>query len=273
MNDVNSLTPANGSHEADRPPPDAADEGEPSLAPMGDHELVHQAHTDLSLSSAPLSERMDSVPAFPSHSLPTGIPAPAIALSPLEERLRRLEDALAQVPDPKQIETRIADLVAERLTIDRAVPVAQIAPAAPAGVQGVTIPTGMILDVGKRILNSTAGMARPASGSGHTESALSNGVRRTVLFFDLLTEARAVWCMYTDPRYKLSWAGRLVPLALGGFLLTSAFLVPGASLTGIGTIIDKLADLIPAFIFFKLLSYEARRYRETAPDLPTDLRL
>jgi hypothetical protein len=190
--------------------------------------------------------------------------------------LRRLEDALAQIPDPKQIESQIAQRVAERLTAERPVPVAQIAavPAPPAR-PGMMLPTGVILDIGKRMLTTTGSMAntRSASASEHQESALSSGVRRTILFFDMLTEARAIWCMYTDPRYKMSWAGRLVPLMLAVFLLTSAFLVPGAQITGVGTIIDKLADLIPAFILFKLLSYEARRYRETAPDLPADLRL
>ena len=40
-----------------------------------------------------------------------------------------------------------------------------------------------------------------------------------------------------------------------------------------GMIIDKAADLILAYFLFKLLSHEARRYRETAPDLPPSLRL
>jgi hypothetical protein len=208
------------------------------------------------------------------NTAPNGSPVSQAAASPLEERLRRLEDALAQVPDPRESEHRIAERVAERLSNARTIPVAQIVPAPPSG-QGpnVTIPAGMILDVGKRLFTTTTAMANAAPRQDHQESAVMNGVRRTFLFFDMLTEARAIWCMYTDPRYKMSWAGRMVPLGLAVFLLTSAFLIPGAQLTGIGTIIDKLADLIPAFILFKLLTYEARRYRETAPDLPPDLRL
>ena len=53
-------------------------------------------------------------------------------------------------------------------------------------------------------------------------------MRRTYLFFETLTELRAMWCMYTDPRYRMSWVGRLVPLGLALFILVSAFLVPGA---------------------------------------------
>jgi hypothetical protein len=281
MNDQTSLSPANGSTPADPRHPDLDHEPGPSLAssadrddscgptPTGD-EGSHQPP-----GAAPVTAnrgRLGSLPAFHAHSVPSAMPAPAV--SPLEERLRRLEDALAQVADPKQIENRIAERVAERLASERPIPVAQIAPAPAPQAPSVNIPAGMILDVGKRLFTTTAGMAnRATSTPEHSESAVMNGVRRTVLFFDMLTEARAIWCMYTDPRYKMSWAGRLVPLALALFLLTSAFLVPGAQLSVVGTFIDKLADLIPAFIFFKLLSYEARRYRETAPDLPPDLRL
>jgi hypothetical protein len=265
MNDSTSRPPADGSPPADFAEAPLTHDDGPSLASSinrdepspsrgnGDHASLHQ------------------VP----NSAPTGHPAAQDALPPLEERLRRLEDALARVPDPRQIENRIAERVAERLTSERTIPVAQILQAPPTAGQGpnVTIPAGMILDVGKRLFTTTAAMANAAPRSEHQESAAMNGVRRTFLFFDMLTEARAIWCMYTDPRYKMSWAGRMVPLGLAVFLLTSAFLIPGAQLTGIGTIIDKLADLIPAFILFKLLTYEARRYRETAPDLPPDLRL
>ena len=211
-----------------------------------------------------------------------GIPAPQAALSPLEERLRRLEEALSQAPDPKQIESRIADRVAERLSEHKPIPVAQIAPTPPAAPQTgttVTIPTSMLLNVGKHLLNTTASLAKTNAVPGtpgtpeHQETALMSGIRRTYWFFDLLTELRAMWCMYTDPRYRMSWAGRLVPIGLAAFILTSGLWFPGSSITLFGTFIDKIADVIPALILYKWLSYEARRYRETAPDLPPELRL
>jgi hypothetical protein len=269
MNDSTPLSPVDAStHQKDSPRADLTNDVGPSLAHSSDHDPSDRVGAEHGPTEPPNGGLAGAL--LPFHApAASGFPAP-----PLEERLRRLEDALAQIPDPKQIENSIAQRVAERLTTERPVPVAQIAPApTPSARAGVTLPTGMILDIGKRILTTTGNTASTASASEHQESALSSGVRRTILFFDMLTEARAIWCMYTDPRYKMSWAGRLVPLMLAVFLLTSAFLVPGAQITGVGTIIDKLADLIPAFILFKLLSYEARRYRETAPDLPADLRL
>jgi hypothetical protein len=214
----------------------------------------------------------------PNHSAQEPAKSDATASMPLEERLRRLEAALAQAPDPGQIESRIAERVTERLSQHRPIPVAQIAPVPAPPTQGtVTIPSGVLLNVGKQLLNTTAGIAKAAttttSGPHEQESAAMHGIRRTFWFFDTLTELRAMWCMFTDPRYSMSWAGRLVPIGLLVFLLTSSFLVPGAQLTGIGTVIDKVADIIPAYILYKWLSFEARRYRETAPDLPPELRL
>jgi hypothetical protein len=260
MNETSSLPPANGSTPEPISHNDSINVGEPSLACSGDQH-------------ASCSPRLQGVPTFHGHSDSQGEGSnPA----PLEERLRRLEDALAQVPDAGQIESRIVERVSQRLGSERPIPVAQIAPAPAVAPQtpNLTIPAGMILDVGKRILNSSGNaMTRPPAMQEHPDAAMMNGVRRTYMFFEMLTEMRAIWCMYTDPRYRMSWGGRMVPLALALFLLTSSFLVPGAQISIVGTFIDKLVCAIPAFVLFKLLTYEARRYRETAPDLPADLRL
>jgi hypothetical protein len=260
MNETPSLPPPNGSTPEPSSHNDSMNVGEPSLASSGEHHSSSGA-------------RLQGVPAFQGHH---DLQGPGGSPAPLEARLRRLEDALAQVPDPGQIETRIVERVSQRLSSERPIPVAQIAPAPAVAPQNpnLTIPAGMILDVGKRILNSTSSaMAHQPTTHEHSDAAMMNGVRRTFLFFEMLTEMRAIWCMYTDPRYRMSWGGRMVPLALALFLLTSSFLVPGAQISVVGTIIDKLACAIPAFVLFKLLTYEARRYRETAPDLPADLRL
>ena len=99
------------------------------------------------------------------------------------------------------------------------------------------------------------------------------GVRRTWILLDALTELRAMYWMFFDPRYRLSWTARLGPLVILGLILTSGFWMPATGLPYIGLVIDKLVDLVLAYVLFKLLSYEARRYRETAPDLPPSLRL
>jgi hypothetical protein len=79
--------------------------------------------------------------------------------------------------------------------------------------------------------------------------------------------------MFVDPRYRMSWAGRLVPLALAFAFVFSYWWVPGTSIPLVGFWLNKAADLAVAFVLFKVLTGEARRYRETAPDLPPTLRL
>jgi hypothetical protein len=56
-------------------------------------------------------------------------------------------------------------------------------------------------------------------------------------------------------------------------ILTSKLWVPGSSILILGDLLVKLVDLLLAFMLFKWLGHEARRYRQTSPDLPPSLRL
>ena len=49
--------------------------------------------------------------------------------------------------------------------------------------------------------------------------------------------------------------------------------LPFAIIPIVGPIIEKAGELVVGFMLFKVLGNEARRYRETAPDLPPSLRL
>jgi hypothetical protein len=79
--------------------------------------------------------------------------------------------------------------------------------------------------------------------------------------------------MFVDPRYRLSWFGRVVPIVLTAAIATSHWWVIGSSIPLFGSVLDKAVDLVLAFALFKVLGHEARRYRETSPDLPPHLRL
>jgi hypothetical protein len=79
--------------------------------------------------------------------------------------------------------------------------------------------------------------------------------------------------MFTDPRYRLSWTGRIAPAVLLFLIVFSWWWVPFSSLAFIGNVLNKAVDLLLAYVLFKLLTHEARRYREVAPDLPASLRL
>jgi hypothetical protein len=118
---------------------------------------------------------------------------------------------------------------------------------------------GGLLEAGKRLLGSAPAQMRAA--------------RRAWLFWDALAEARAIFRMYVDPRYRLSWSGRVVPPVLLVAFVTTGWWVPLTAVPGVGWVVRRAVELVLGFVLFKVLGYEARRYRETAPDLPPSLRL
>ena len=119
-----------------------------------------------------------------------------------------------------------------------------------------------------------SGPAKSTSGTSAPPSMVPHSVHHAWLLLDALAELRGMYWMFFDPRYHLSWAARLAPLGFVALIFTSYYWTPGTSLPFfVGTVVEKLCDLILAYFLFKLLSYESRRYRETAPDLPHSLRL
>jgi hypothetical protein len=183
----------------------------------------------------------------------------------LEQRVRRLEDAVATFQDTHQLEERVL----ERLS--RSAPVA-----APAAVPGPSS-TGLLIDVGRRMLPAAVDVinSETAQADAHARQG-PRSTRPAWLLVEMYAEARAMLHMYTDPRYRLTWAARLVPLVLLAAILTSWVWFPGmsvlASIPIVPTVLIKAVDLVLAYFLYKVLTREAARYRATAPDLPSHLR-
>jgi hypothetical protein len=193
----------------------------------------------------------------------------------LEERLRRLEESLAQLYAQNQTASQAAQPPPPTAQAVQDPPVARIVALPPAPI--TTAPTeaaaSFLLNVGKQMLTTAplASVAQPVHPT--LETNFHAGVRWTWFFFDAYAEVRAILRMFVDPRYQLSWTSRMVPLVLAILLLTSSWWMPGTSIPWLGTLIDKLVDLTLAYLFFRVLSHEARRYRQLSPDLPASLRL
>jgi hypothetical protein len=186
-----------------------------------------------------------SVPeATPPLALP--LPAPETMLVPLEERLRRVETAL----------TRLAELQESTASSQPAKEQVTAQPGSPS-VLSRAVALLPVLNSGSR-----QGAGTPSSGPSS----------RVGLLRDALADLQAIYYMFVDPRYRLSAFGRFTPLVLLALFLTSSWWL---SLTtcGIVAFFDPVVKLAISFVLFKVLGMEARRYRETAPDLPPHLRL
>lgn len=209
-------------------------------------------------SAAPMA-----IPAGPavspaSASLPIGVPTPEAILSPLEERLRRLEVALAMLQGQQQTAVP-AGKSNQRITAEPpvAIPAASTNQIAPGPAPSPTT-FSLLGTLGPRPTGKKAGW----------------------LLLELLAEARVILRMYVDPRYRMTWVGRLVPPALLAtffFAYYCVFMIPcvGVLLLSSETVayqVAKVLQLLIAYVLFKVLAHEARRYRETSPDLPASLR-
>ena len=119
--------------------------------------------------------------------------------------------------------------------------------------------------VGKHLLTT---MVMPAVSSAMSPGPAATGrpPARPWAIREIFAEIQAIFYMYVDPRYRLSWPGRVVSPVLLGLFLTTGWWVPYS-------LFCKPIEILLCFSLIKLLSYEASRYRDTAPDLPPSLRL
>jgi hypothetical protein len=185
-------------------------------------------------------------PVPPTASLVLSAPDPA-----LEERLRRLEVLLTQAQE--SLRAAEQQRGSERV---------QAPPAAPSG-PSMLGQARALLDVGRHLLPALPPGQAPPKPKGW-------------LIWEMIAEVRAMFCMYLDPRYRLPWQGYVLPPVLFVAFLFSNEWLPFTQALGklhVAWALTVPVDLILLYAMFKILGHEARRYRETAPDLPPNLRL
>lgn len=174
----------------------------------------------------------------------------------LEQRVCRLEDAVATLQDTRPLEERIVERVSRRMKN-----------ASAAALQD----SGRVLNAGRQLLPAALDLIRSKAVEAERGGAGPSGsLPRPWLLFDAYAELRTMVRMYLDPRYRPTWPARIAPLALLALIMTSWIWLPGTSIlwTPLMTIIDKAVDVALAFLAFKILNREARRYRELVGDLP-----
>ncbi len=203
----------------------------------------------------------------PHEPIPPQAPTETTPLAPsLEQRVRRLEELVALLQDRRAAQPPVASVPAPTASTDRPREARPVLPPPAA--------TAVMLDVGKRLLGTTPSIAAAAPAPVPGTAPSVNRSSLLWLLWDTWAEARAIVRMFLDPRYHLPWSARVLPLVILAAILTSRFWVPGAAIPYLGDwLLVKMVDLLLAFLLFKWLGHEARRYRQTSPDLPANLRL
>jgi hypothetical protein len=231
---------------------------------------------DAPLGDAPRDETPDPESGLPVEGAATE-PAPAESIPPvaalsadppalthLRERIDRLEQALAPLQQLDGLEERLFQRVTtyvERTRPEPPPPSTQIAE------PSILARASALGAAGKQVFEA---VVLPALSPGPSSAPRPPG--RPWAIREIFAELQAMFYMYVDPRYRLSWPGRVMTPVFLALFLTTDWWAPYA-FCGIGKLLIKPIEILLCFGLIKFLSYESRRYRETAPDLPSSLRL
>jgi hypothetical protein len=170
-------------------------------------------------------------------------------LLPLEERVRMLESAVAALQDTHALEYRLAERLGQQM---------QAAVTSEAERLAETR-----LQAGSSAAEAVPQPVPQAVPLGMPFSLRAKFVDLPLLLVEICREAVAIFRMFFDLHYKVAWSTRLLTIILLPAILLSAWWAPLAHLPVVGEIVDKLVDLVLAFVMFKALSREARRYMES----------
>ena len=168
----------------------------------------------------------------------------------IEARVTRLENALANLQDQGLLEERIVTRLRSRAQKNDAV--SQFTPMKTNDSEIIT--PGYLEDVVE-----VPGLNPFTAGKW--------------FFNEIVPELRAMSCMFFDPRYRLGAWNKALPAGLFLLIILSGYWVPFSSLPVVGSLIDSIIMLGLGYFLIKILSAEARRYRQLAPGLPKSLRL
>lgn len=157
--------------------------------------------------------------------------------SDVEQRLRRLEAAVAALQDTQLIEERIAERVVQKSKRTTLTSVRDTA--------------GVIVNAGKALVPAMANAATPTAD------------KPGWLLVDLWSELRTFGKMLFDHRYPFSYAGRFGPVVIACAYAFSWLFLSGMPL--IGGVSERLVDVALAFILYKIMSREVQRYRAMFP--------
>src|SRR6516162_7037007 len=133
------------------------------------------------------------------HLHPEAIPVDAAELAELEKRIHRMEDAIAALQDTRLLEERVAGRVSDQ--VSRA--------PAPASADSAPFMGDPARQLPPPALESSLAEAHSFTPPSSFQLAGSGW-----LLFELYQEIRTIFRMLLDRRYRFSWTGRLLPVAI-----------------------------------------------------------
>jgi len=177
---------------------------------------------------------------------------PRDSLEQLEQRVQRLEDAVATLQDTSLVEEHVLERVQVLL---------QARPEAPAPLARSAAAQKMY-DAARFTAAPPNAAPAPATPSADPPAASARLQHPPWLLFDLFAELRAMVLMFFDRHYHTAWTTRLAVFVVVPLVLLSHWWFPFAWVPIIGPVVDKLVDLALAFFLYKTLGREAHRYMD-----------
>jgi hypothetical protein len=163
----------------------------------------------------------------------------------LEQRVRRLEDAVAAIQDTQLMEDRVVERVVHRVEHF-------------ANPQG----SGLIVSAARMLMPKTV-EAVPGNGAAPPAAdgpAPTTEPQSTWLVVGVLQQLRWMMRMFTDYRYRMSWNTHVVIVSMIVVCVLSWLVLSGLPL--VGGILDRVVLILAVIVAYQSLSREVAKYQE-----------
>jgi hypothetical protein len=197
--------------------------------------------------------------------------APDLVVHELQRRVASLEDSVARLEDTQALEERVVARLSDRL------PQVKVT----ADVSSQIVEERILARLSERLPAAADGRASQTAATPPASPPTLPDLTVTVplfwgggwaswLFVDMWREARLLWRMILDRRYRMAWTTRLVTLALLPLILLAHvwmpllfFWFPLMWFDFSAGLCIALVNLALAFAIYKALSREGRRYSDS----------
>lgn len=166
--------------------------------------------------------------------------ANGVHVEALEQRVCRLEDAVAAIQDTHIMEDRVVERVVARI---------EHLPLPPSESPGV------LASAARMLLPKTVDAIPEDGAPSAAETAKS-----AWLVWDVFNELRWMLRMLTDYRYRMTWTGRAVLVGAAVVAFLSWFVLSG--LPFVGGVLDRVVLVVTAVVTYRAMCRELQRYRD-----------